>query len=94
MNECISIVQPSLFEGWNTGVEEAKAINKYLILSDIPVHREQVTQNATFFNPYDETELSEKLLNAYKSAPSVVETDYNRDIHKVAKDFISIIDNC
>lgn len=93
MNECISIVQPSLFEGWNTGVEEAKAINKYLILSDIPVHREQVTQNATFFNPYDETELSEKLLNAYKSAPSVVETDYNRDIHKVAKDFIKIIDN-
>lgn len=93
MNECIAIVQPSLFEGWNTGVEEAKAMNKYLILSDIPVHREQVIQNAAFFNPTDSKDLSDKLLKTYLSTPHIISIDYKEHIHKVAKDFISLIYN-
>jgi glycosyltransferase involved in cell wall biosynthesis len=37
-----AVINPSLFEGWSTGVEEAKALGKPLLVSDIPVHREQV----------------------------------------------------
>ena len=35
------IIQPSLFEGWGTVVEDAKVLNKTILLSDIPLHREQ-----------------------------------------------------
>ncbi|MDX2222865.1 MAG: glycosyltransferase, partial [Rhodospirillaceae bacterium] len=36
-----AVVQPSLFEGWSTVVEDAKAVGRPLILSDLDVHREQ-----------------------------------------------------
>lgn len=38
----IAVINPSRFEGWSSSVEEAKAFGKPLIVSDIPVHREQV----------------------------------------------------
>ncbi|MEQ8521307.1 MAG: glycosyltransferase [Vicingaceae bacterium] len=43
-----AVVQPSLFEGWSTVVEDAKALNKEIILSDIPVHREQLSDDELF----------------------------------------------
>lgn len=42
-------LQPSLFEGWSTTVEEAKSLGRPLLLSDIPVHREQADGLASFF---------------------------------------------
>lgn len=39
---CAVVLNPSCFEGWSTGVEEAKALGKPLLVSDIAVHREQV----------------------------------------------------
>jgi glycosyltransferase involved in cell wall biosynthesis len=44
-----AVVQPSLFEGWSTVVEDAKALGRPLILSDIPPHREQATESDAFF---------------------------------------------
>ncbi|MDL2003459.1 glycosyltransferase [Vibrio parahaemolyticus] len=46
-----AIINPSLFEGWSTTVEEAKSLNKNLILSDIAIHREQVKSKVVFFQP-------------------------------------------
>jgi glycosyltransferase involved in cell wall biosynthesis len=45
------IIQPSLFEGWNTALEEAKLKNKFIIASDIDVHKEQLKDypNKIFF---------------------------------------------
>lgn len=51
MLESVAVINPSLFEGWSTTVEEAKAIGVPLILSNIPVHREQCTNGeAVFFD--------------------------------------------
>ncbi|MBM3515804.1 MAG: glycosyltransferase family 4 protein, partial [Alphaproteobacteria bacterium] len=36
-----AVVQPSLFEGWSTVVEDAKAVGRPMILSDLGVHHEQ-----------------------------------------------------
>jgi glycosyltransferase involved in cell wall biosynthesis len=44
-----AVVQPSLFEGWSTVVEDAKALGRSLILSDIPTHGEQAGEIAAFF---------------------------------------------
>jgi len=47
----VAYLQPSLFEGWNTGVEEAHLLGKPILLSDISVHREQAPAQATMFDP-------------------------------------------
>ena len=57
----IAYLQPSLHEGWNTGVEEAHLFGKAILLSDIPVHREQAPPRTTYFNPRDPNDLSGKL---------------------------------
>jgi glycosyltransferase involved in cell wall biosynthesis len=46
-----ALINPSLFEGWSTTVEEARALGSPMILSDLPVHREQVGQAADYFDP-------------------------------------------
>ncbi len=61
MRNCISIINPSLFEGWSTTVEEAKSIGKNIILSDIPVHKEQNPPAGIYFNPHDYNELAKIL---------------------------------
>lgn len=43
--ESALLINPSRFEGWSTTVEEGKALGKRMVLSDIPVHREQVNNN-------------------------------------------------
>lgn len=55
------IIQPSLFEGWGTVVEDAKILDKTILLSDIPVHREQMNHKCILFDPYNAESL-EKLI--------------------------------
>jgi len=38
----MAVLNPSRFEGWSSTVEEAKTMGKPLLVSDIPVHREQI----------------------------------------------------
>jgi len=59
----IAIINPSLFEGWSTTVEEAKSLGKTLILSDLNVHREQNPQRAVYFNPDSPERLASILLD-------------------------------
>jgi len=64
MKNSIAIVQPSLFEGWSTVVEDTKALNHVILLSDIPLHREQIKDNCIFFDATNEVDLADKLLYA------------------------------
>jgi len=59
MHHSLAVINPSLFEGWSTTVEESKAINKTILLSDIPVHREQNPAAGLFFDPVSGKELAQ-----------------------------------
>lgn len=61
MRQSLAVLQPSLFEGWSTTVEEVKSLGKSIILSDIPVHREQDPPGALYFDPQDPQELADHL---------------------------------
>lgn len=63
MIHSISMINPSFFEGWSTSVEEAKSLGKHMILSDIPVHREQAPPDAEFFDPHIAEQLKNILWN-------------------------------
>lgn len=48
-----ALLNPSLFEGWSTTVEEAKALGTRMVLSDLAVHREQAGEQAIFFDRHN-----------------------------------------
>lgn len=52
------LIQPSLFEGWGTVLEDAKVLDKTVLLSDIPVHQEQKNEKCILFSPHDADELA------------------------------------
>lgn len=61
MLHSLCVINPSLFEGWSTTVEEAKYLGKRLLLSDISVHREQNPLDAIFFSPLEPDELAQAM---------------------------------
>jgi glycosyltransferase involved in cell wall biosynthesis len=65
MRSAVAILNPSLFEGWSTTVEEAKSLGKTVLLSDIPVHREQAPERGLYFDPRDPERLADALWRAW-----------------------------
>ena len=76
MAGAVAVVQPSLCEGWSTVVEDAKALGRHVLASDIAVHREQLAQGADFFEPHDAGALAALLLRYAEADPPVVTLDY------------------
>jgi len=67
MRGAVGILNPSLFEGWSTTVEECKSMGKRVLLSDIAVHREQAPGRAIYFDPYNANELADHILGLLSS---------------------------
>ncbi|MGD9669407.1 MAG: glycosyltransferase family 4 protein [Hyphomicrobiaceae bacterium] len=67
MRYAVAIINPSLFEGWSTSVEESKSLGKTVILSDIPVHREQAPPHGHYFAPHEAEALLEHMVSVRSS---------------------------
>ncbi len=65
MRRCLAVIQPSLFEGWSTVVEDVRVFGKPIILSDIPVHLEQNPPNSTFFERHSSESLAAVLADCW-----------------------------
>ena len=74
MRHACAIINPSLFEGWSTSVEESKSLGKQIVLSNIPVHIEQQPERAAYFDPGNAAELAAHLLR--------IQRDYDEDEEK------------
>lgn len=57
-----AVINPSMFEGWSSTVEECKSIGKQMILSDISVHKEQYPE-ASFFSNNNLNSLTKVMIN-------------------------------
>jgi len=64
MRTAVLIIQPSRFEGWSTVVQDAVALGRPLLCSDINVHREQVPKALDFF-PTDRADVLAEMLAAH-----------------------------
>lgn len=89
-----AVIQPSLFEGWNTGIEESKSALKFILASDIPVHREQLDNypNKKYFSNTNATVLAEELKIILEKHPEIIEYDYSQDVKKFAGRFLQLAD--
>lgn len=94
-----ALLNPSRFEGWSTAVEEARSIGVPMLLSDIPVHREQAAGIATFFDPDSSASLADTLSahraldNETRSARAqraAVESDVR--VKRFVSDFIELVE--
>ena len=98
MRASAGLLNPSLFEGWSTTVEEAKSSGKRLILSDIPVHREQDPIDAIYFPAHDAAALAEAMLRVQSDFQSEREAtrkqvaleNHGRQVSAFAQRYIEI----
>ena len=79
MRCCQAMLNPSLFEGWSTTVEEARALATPMLLSDLDVHREQMGSDARYFR----RDSAEELADLLQSVPP-----YNGTARELALDAV------
>jgi glycosyltransferase involved in cell wall biosynthesis len=84
MRRALAIVQPSLFEGWSTIVEDARALGRPCLLSGIAVHREQNPPGARFFDPHSPEALADLIAEAWASWPAGPDRDAENAAHAAA----------
>lgn len=90
MHHSLAVIQPSLFEGWSTVVEDAKAVGGQLIVSDLPVHREQCNDRAKYFDPVDENRLAELMIDQISVGAKRPISNYSDDIIKFANRILEL----
>jgi len=61
-----AIMQPSLFEGWSTVIEDARSLQVPVIAASLPVNIEQLQEKGTYHEPHDYMKLAE-ILRSYPS---------------------------
>jgi len=74
VRKSLAVVQPSLFEGWSTVVEDARAMGKTQLLSDLSVHKEQAPDYSFYFdrtNPGSLAEIIRRILPSLKPGPDL-----------------------
>lgn len=88
MKHALAVIQPSFFEGWSTVVEDVKAMNQNIIVSNLRVHREQLEAQAVYFDPASSDSLADAILHFTKMS---VEFAYAANRLQFANKFLSIV---
>jgi len=90
----LSLINPSLFEGWNTSVMQAKSLNKSIILSDIDTHVEQKSKNFFYFKSNNLNSLCNVILfflRLTKKKKILNEQDNHKNFLNYGKVFIDLV---
>lgn len=102
MRRSLAVVQPSLFEGWSTVVEDARCLGKSMILSDIPVHLEQAPPQSLYFDRLFPEALAARLSEVWENWPSGPDREREaiarrhslQAIESVGHQFLAIVKGC
>lgn len=94
----VALLNPSHFEGWSTTVEEARALGVPMLLSDLPVHREQAGVSALYFDRYSADSLADALQSLQRCSPEDSEqrsraalADTAHRVKRFADDFVVVV---
>ncbi len=101
MRQSLAIIQPSLFEGWSTVIEDARALGKSILASDFPVHIEQNPPNTHYFERHNPEQLALLISEAFDNWQSGVnienENATRKQIHcetiAYGRKFLEIVKN-
>lgn len=85
------IIQPSLFEGWSTVIEDAKSISQYVIASNISANLEQANENIEYFEATDYNALADLLEKYSIQPPARKHLDYDVYQQEFARSFMDVV---
>jgi glycosyltransferase involved in cell wall biosynthesis len=92
----LALLNPSLFEGWSTTVEEARALQVPMVLSDLAVHYEQASCMARFFDRTSASSLADALLAVWEGENPLRRVDLTPalsavdPVQRFADDFVEL----
>lgn len=91
MNYCQAVLQPSLFEGWSTVIEDAKSLQVPVIASNLKVNREQLKEKGKYFDPDDYTSLATMLAELPERNREVfIYAPHEERVKEAAKELLAI----
>jgi glycosyltransferase involved in cell wall biosynthesis len=94
MKHAQAVLQPSLFEGWSTVIEDAISLQVPVIASSLPVNVEQLGSIGNYFDPHNDEQLAEILCNfPDRDFRIKLYDEYYERIRKAAEVFINIFRN-
>jgi len=91
MRHSQAILQPSLFEGWSTVIEDAKSLQVPVVASNLNVNIEQLGDTGVFFEPHNPDQLV-SILKDYpaRNLEDKFYEDYEKRIKHAAKTLLDI----
>ena len=95
MGTALAVIQPSLFEGWSTVVEDAKSLNTPLLASNLDVHQEQLEKYEAklYFAPEDSEGLAQCMGQSLKGHLPAQLYAYQHDIIRFAQSFMKTVND-
>jgi glycosyltransferase involved in cell wall biosynthesis len=93
MKHAVAVVQPSLFEGWSTVIEDAMTMNQRIIASDLEVNKEQLGDKGLYFERHNAQGLVEKILDVWSDKNQTIEYQYQAKLRSFGDTFKSIINS-
>jgi glycosyltransferase involved in cell wall biosynthesis len=78
MKHAVAVIQPSLFEGWSTVIEDAMAMNQRVIASDLEVNKEQLGDKGIYFKTNDDSKLTQHIKQCLNESNNIDYFYYNR----------------
>lgn len=89
MKHSRAVIQPSLFEGWSTVIEDAISLQVPVIASSLPVNIEQLGPDGCYFEPNDYKALAEIISDFPGRVPGkMLYPEYHERIKAAAETFI------
>lgn len=91
MRHSQAVLQPSLFEGWSTVIEDAKSLQVPVVASNLEVNVEQLGNAGVYFDPHNPDELTSILENyPGRNLSDLFYENYAMRIKSAAKELIEI----
>jgi glycosyltransferase involved in cell wall biosynthesis len=99
MRACSAVMQPSVFEGWSTVLEDARALGKRIIATDFPVHVEQDLLAALYFRQGDAEDCARAIqqhlsdTSDYRAALTASVREHPQRVLDFARAFMRIVNH-
>jgi glycosyltransferase involved in cell wall biosynthesis len=91
MKHSQGVLQPTLFEGWSTVIEDAISLQVPVVSSNLPVNIEQLGKDGVYFDPFNPSELADILVDyPQRNLQDVFYEEYFARVKNAAEVFVKI----
>ena len=94
MRHSQAVLQPSLFEGWSTVIEDARSLQVPVVASNLAVNMEQLGEDGVYFDPHRPDALA-AILEEYpeRNLEDRFYKDYTQRVQEAAATLLQIFKN-